>query len=538
MATLGISVLPAPYANPVHSSPQCHSLSGFQITNHHIHSAASPSLSRPKPTVLLERGGPTPCPGVQRLTNNGEAKMPMSHNRSLSGSSSDDLPPTPTAATSTEESNSPAEKKRKAPADSQSPETRDAERPRPVSWPSGPVEPPTRLPPIAVPSILNPAKGSHARLPSSPTPRFAHPSSTNPAKRLSLSPGMQQRQMAATPMSPSSRFASMASNYPGKLNTAHHSPLAQESRSGVYSTPGSPLTMMPSTASLGSGPAPASASVHSTLTFHSRQISAGPTPNPSPQETSASTPQSVYSHFGRSSPSFPGASGPSQVPPMLHPSPYGTPDSVSRFPPAIGGHRYPTEPPSGMPGAQPDQNHALGLIPCVLDLKSGSSSQAEKRKANSDASRRFRNRKRNELQMEQKITAQQEEMRKQAELLHRQTHELRALAQEREYYRSERDFYREQLGRVLPPSQLPARPASPRALSSAMEKPADRGNESVWQQGAAPATSLPAPVPATKAPGTWTTAPSAYSTAPSTNSVVEEQPARSLPQLSSTWARS
>lgn len=195
----------------------------------------------------------------------------------------------------------------------------------------------------------------------------------------------------------------------------------------------------------------------------------------------------------------------------------------------MGGHRYPTEPPM-----QTDQNGTL--IPCVLDLKSGSSSQAEKRKANSDASRRFRNRKRNELQMEQKITAQQEEMRKQTDLLHRQTQEIRALAQEREYYRSERDFYREQLGRVLPPSQLPARPASPRALSSVMEKPADRGNESVWQQGAAPATSLPAPIPATRAPGTWTTAPSAYSTAPTANTV--EEPARSLPQISATWARS
>lgn len=509
MATLGISVLPAPYANSVHSSPQCHSLSGYQISHHNIHSTASPSLSRPKPTVLLERGGPTPCPSVQRLTSNGDAKMPVSHSRSFSGSSSDDLSPTPTA----EESHSPVDKKRKA--DSESPETemRDSVRPRPVSWPSGPVEPPTQLPPIAVPSILNPAKGaSHVRMPSSPTPRFAHPSSAHPAKRLSLSPGSQHPSMN-TPIS---------SSYPGKVST--HNSLAHESRPGVYSTPGSPLALDPPMMS--SAPAPTSTSVHSTPTFHSRRISAGPTPNPSPQETTASTPQSVYSHLGRSSPSL---SGPSQVPPMMHPSPYGTPDSASRFPPAMGGHRYPTEPPM-----QTDQNGTL--IPCVLDLKSGSSSQAEKRKANSDASRRFRNRKRNELQMEQKITAQQEEMRKQTDLLHRQTQEIRALAQEREYYRSERDFYREQLGRVLPPSQLPARPASPRALSSVMEKPADRGNESVWQQGAAPATSLPAPIPATRAPGTWTTAPSAYSTAPTANTV--EEPARSLPQISAAWARS
>src|SRR5699024_193910 len=110
----------------------------------------------------------------------------------------------------------------------------------------------------------------------------------------------------------------------------------------------------------------------------------------------------------------------------------------------------------------------------------------------------------------QKITAQQEEMRKQAEILHRHTQEIRALFQEREYYRSERDFYREQLGRVLPPSQLPVRPASP-------------GSEKQHHQGGsdainarAPSTTLPAPAamtsaPATRPPGTWTTAPSAYS---------------------------
>ena len=93
-----------------------------------------------------------------------------------------------------------------------------------------------------------------------------------------------------------------------------------------------------------------------------------------------------------------------------------------------------------MPNPKPEPHSNPALIPCVLDMKSGSSSQAEKRKANSDASRRFRNRKRNEVQMEQKITAQQEEMRKQAEILHRHTQEIRALFQEREYYRSERDF--------------------------------------------------------------------------------------------------
>ncbi|KAJ6140589.1 hypothetical protein N7470_010385 [Penicillium chermesinum] len=79
---------------------------------------------------------------------------------------------------------------------------------------------------------------------------------------------------------------------------------------------------------------------------------------------------------------------------------------------------------------------APGMIPCFVDLKSGSSSQAEKRKANSDASRRFRNRKRNEMQLEARLTAQQDE--------------IRALLQQRDHYRSERDFFREQLSRSVP----------------------------------------------------------------------------------------
>lgn len=569
--------MPAPYANSVHSSPQCHPLSGYQITHHH--STASPSLSRPESPALLERGGARPCSSVSSLSSHCDIKVPMSHTRSLSDSS-DDAPPASAPAMASamaapaEANPSSAGKKRKAPFDSQSSEAEGSGRRRPASWhPSGPVEPrlaPTQLPPIAVPSILNPAKeaapadssrdtlgmqqklgASHPRLPSSPTPRLVHPSMTHPPKQLSLSPGLKQRPLI-TPVSPSARFVGAAGNYSGKQGTAHHSPLAHESRPGVYSTPGSPLPMDPvvvsSAAPPAGGPPPTSTSVHSTPTFHSRRTSAGPTPNLSPQETSPSTPQSIYSQFGRSSPALAGTSGPPSVPSILHSSPYGVTDS-GRFPPMAASQRYPAEmPQSGTAGAHADPNSTSqsGMILCTLDLKSGSSTQAEKRKANSDASRRFRNRKRNELQMEQKITAQQEEMRKQADILQQHSQGIRALTQEREYYRCERDFYREQLGRAIPPSQLPTRPVSPRALSSALEKSTDHGNESVWKHSAAPSTTLPdpaslpsavtmAPVPATRPPVTWTTAPSAYSTAQSASIVSDEPTSRSLPQPS--WTR-
>lgn len=543
MAAIGISVLSAPYASSVHSAPQCHSLAAYQLS-HRQPSAASPPPSRPQsPAALLDGGGGTwPCPSVKRPSSNGDIKLPMSHNHTLSSSSSDDAPP---AAASAEESRSPVDRKRKAPDDeSQSPETQTqaSGRPRPASWhPSAPVEPrlePTQLPPIAVPSILNPTKGTVSdgnrdvlgMQPLDSPRRLAHPSSAHPhpVRRLSLSPGLRQRPMI-TPVSPSARFVSAAGSYPGKPSTAHNSPLAHESRPGMYSTPGSPLSMDPivvpsTTSSLAGGLPPVSTSVHSTPTFHSRQTSGGQTPNPSPRETSPSTPQSVYSQFGRSSPALAGVSGPPQVPPMLHSSPYGGTESVvARFPTAVENHRFPAESASasassaGMPNSKPEphSNTPGAMIPCVLDMKSGSSSQAEKRKANSDASRRFRNRKRNEVQMEQKITAQQEEMRKQAEVLHRHTQEIRALFQEREYYRSERDFYREQLGRVVPSSQLPVRPASP----GAAEKQHQHQHQGAADAIAArpPSTTLPAPAamasaPATRPPGTWTTAPSAYST--------------------------
>lgn len=80
--------------------------------------------------------------------------------------------------------------------------------------------------------------------------------------------------------------------------------------------------------------------------------------------------------------------------------------------------------PSGIATAPPQNLPLSEMIPCVLNLKSGSNSQAEKRKANSDASRRFRNRKRNELLMEQTITDQWNEIQKQSDTLQQQAKEI------------------------------------------------------------------------------------------------------------------
>ncbi|KAE8335093.1 hypothetical protein BDV24DRAFT_169565 [Aspergillus arachidicola] len=254
------------------------------------------------------------------------------------------------------------------------------------------------------------------------------------------------------------------------------SPSVQETRPGKYTVaPGLPLpvdsvTGQPMSVSGYQQPVPVS--VHSTPTFHNRRTRVNPTPNPSSQETSPTTPISTFSQFRRSSPAATTAPGPQPAPSDMHSTPHKMMKLVSRLPSVVAGHNHLNEEPVVLPGSQPENPPDPGMIPCILDLKSGSSSQAEKRKANSDASRRFRNRKRNELQMEQKITAQQDEIRKQTEALQRQAQEIRALIQERDFYRSERDFYREHVSRLVPSSQIPARPASPRSF-----QPSDRDHQ-------------------------------------------------------------
>jgi hypothetical protein len=452
-----------------------------------------------------------------------------------------------------------SEKKRPFVDEDSSLNGREPGHPRPVSWhPSTPVEPPlssTQLRPIGVESILNPPakalsgsapttqgswEGAGEQLSTSPSHKHlplatVHlPSPSTQAKRLSASPGMRSRQVI-TPVSPSARFVSTGVGYPRKAS-ASQSPLVQESRPGSYTVaPGSPLPVDPITGqpvSVSGYQQSVPASIHSTPTFHSRRTSANPTPNPSSQETSPTTPISTFSHFGRSSPVVTAASAPSGPPAYLPSAPHTTMEPVSRLPSVMAGHRSAGDEPAAVAGSQTENPPYPGMIPCILDLKSGSSSQAEKRKANSDASRRFRNRKRNEMQMEQKITAQQDEIRKQTEALQRQAQEIRILMQERDYYRSERNFYRERVSRLVPSGQLPTRPASPRALRPSFEKTSSERDHQAWSstdttQRVVDTAGVQSPASTARAASSWT----------SRGTLVDEQQARSLPQLPGPWTR-
>lgn len=573
-----------PYPNPVHSSHQYHSLSGYHL------SQPTGSLShapRQESRAQLERGGPAPCSQSLRQSIERDAEH-MSQVSSVSGPSTDD-------ALLRSDTHTVLDKKRPRAEDESPVEGRDPVRPRPLSWnPSAPVEPPlksTQLRPIGVQSILNPlsksaavtsvgsaeagrealgdqasARSSHQRLPSSPSVHLPSPSLH--ARKLSASPGMRNRQMS-TPLSPSARFVTAGAGHPGKLG-ASQSPLAHESRPGLYS--GTPTSPMPLESVPGQAPqvpahhqpVPMSIhSTHSTPTFHSRRTSAVPTPNPSPQETSPTTPISAFSQFGRSSPSLTGMSGPPLAPAFLTSSSFPAKDPVPRLPSVVAGTRHvgddsmtpataaatPTATTTaGMGGSQTESNPLPGMIPCILDLKSGSSSQAEKRKANSDASRRFRNRKRNEMQMEQKITAQQEEIRKQAEALQRQNQEIRVLMQERDHYRSERDFYREQASRLGPSGHGSSRPASPRAFRPSAENvPSERehwhGMDMMRRMGDAPPgpSSGTPPLASTRMPGSWSSASSQYPSSAIGHAergvIADDHHAKSLSQYPGPWTR-
>ncbi|KAF4151608.1 hypothetical protein CNMCM8927_003050 [Aspergillus lentulus] len=467
-----------------------------------------------------------------------------------------------------------SEKKRPRVDDnSHSSEVRDLVRPRPLSWrPSAPVEPPlqaAQLRSIGVFSILNSptksappclvpsggdnlsltrhqssvppspsAPASHVRLHSSPTLRLASPS-IHPAKRRSLSPGSVNRQILS-PLSPTSRFVRAGGSYARK-HSAIHSPLAQESRPGLYRlSSGSPLPLENATVNPNHGPetmAPVPVSVHSTPTFHSRGTSVNPTPTPSSQDRSPTTPLSIHGPLGRSSPAVAGMPVPQSAPSFANHQVYGMSEPVSRLPSVVGdgpaGDEQPTM--GGTTNAPP----LPGMIPCILDLKSGSSSQAEKRKANSDASRRFRNRKRNEMQMEQKITAQQDEIRKQQEALHKQAQEIRELMQQRDYYRSERDFYREHVTRLVPPGQLPLRPPSPHVYRSIPEREAETTWSAAEARGALNATGgSPGKLPASDAVSGLPVRRESWHNGVSYPVTAHEQQAKQLSQLPENWTHS
>ncbi|KAJ6093120.1 hypothetical protein N7486_008409 [Penicillium sp. IBT 16267x] len=122
------------------------------------------------------------------------------------------------------------------------------------------------------------------------------------------------------------------------------------------------------------------------------------------------------------------------------------------------------------PEGEGDGRNFWGLV----DLSSGFSAQAEKRKANRDASRRFRNRQHEELlryrkrrviDLEERLTAQQDEIQGHVETIRRQSEKIRSLVQQRDNYRAELDLYHDRFGSL---SKLPPRSPSLYSLPSCL----------------------------------------------------------------------
>ncbi|KAJ5550856.1 hypothetical protein N7461_005554 [Penicillium sp. DV-2018c] len=462
---------------------------------------------------------------------------------------------------------------------------RPPQRPRPQSWhPYGPVEPPLESPSsrsIGVHAILNHPSQTTADLAalssreplglpvssSSPRPQVSSPT-MRPGYPLpqALSPRSTSRPLM-NPASPSVRFAGGGGRASGHSSVAQSPLVPQEPLMGPrLSATSSPLSLEPGLrpiASLTSTQPPTLTPLHSTHStptpsLHSRRICSNPAPltNPSSQETSPSTPRSTFSPFGVP-PVVADVSLPQSVVSYPTAPPYMTIDPLSRTIPATTEPRTQPEIAASRAGTPQSSQLPPGMIPCVLDMRSGSSSQAEKRKANSDASRRFRNRKRNEMQLEQRLSAQQEEIQRNMETIRRQNEELRALLQQRDHYRSERDFYRDHLGRTGSLSALGPRPPSPRTTQPNTLPTSEPGASATWSgadaarssSGTQPPVTSPGPhrpnEPAQSRPG-WPVSPSYSSNpiAPAGRAIAgtsNGSPALSgnpLPPVQGAWSRS
>lgn len=438
-------------------------------------------------------------------------------------------------------------------------------RARPQSWhPYGPIEPPLEASlarPIGVHAILNPPKqgttdlgSSTGReklgrpgLSSSPRPRQGSspaPRPSYPLVQQPLSPRSRHRSLM-NPDSPSARFVESSGRTSGQSSVVH-SPLVPHEPHlplGLRPPPvSSPLpldaTLRPISSLPGTQP-PTSASLHSTSSIHSRRTSVGPglLTNPNSQETSPSTPQSTFSHFGRGSPAITNVSIPSSAVPYPAPAPYMTVESLSRGVPATAGPRS---------SLAEEMSGASGMIPCVLDLKSGSSTQAEKRKANSDASRRFRNRKRNEMQLEQRLSAQQEEIQRHTETIRRQSEEIHFLALQRDHYRSERNFFRDTLDRSGNARYSSPRPPSPRPAQSSLVPVLDTPTSGTGPTGGQGQPASSRVLDSTRSQASWsgTGSPASYSPGPSAGRSLPPHPGSqsvtgvSLPPFQGPWSRS
>ncbi|KAL4899750.1 hypothetical protein BDW74DRAFT_107231 [Aspergillus multicolor] len=447
--------------------------------------------------------------------------------------------PSPTDAHSLESRGSLERKRHHADEDDLSPtsERRDSLRSRPLSWhPSGPVEPPfsSQHRSIGVTSILNPSATegagtrtasvdggreslgerlsldppSHSRF--SPSSMHLPSPSMHTANPPLLPSGMRSHQ-GISPVSPSARFPGAAGYFPSKPAPGQ-TPLAQQLPRLHTVAPSSPLPMIET-----GHPTPLSAhhhqvSTHSTSTYASHRASTNHTPTPSSKETSPTTPVSVFSQLGRTSPAL--AAAPGQPAPgyMSNPS-YAPRDPITGVVMETG-------------NVAP-----LGMIPCYVDHKPGSATQAEKRKANSKASRRFRDRKREELMMQQRLANQEEEIRKLSQAVQKQADDLRVIVEQRDFYRSERDYFRDEASRF---AQVPARPTSPQ-LNSETTAGSDVKAEEAAEAPSHQRTSgplAPAPMPARN----WA-ASSSYSTGQTERVALDGRQPRSLPPTPGAWDR-
>lgn len=596
MAALTVDVLnPTPYSTSASSAHRFRLLGAYHHCLHQDPSGELAPLSQSRlqePLGHFGRGGDRLCPSSQWLLRKEGHSGHMSQNspvptrRSSAGNASPEKSTSTSSASSSSSSSSSSsrglpEKEQPSAGDPSSApiEPRDSSHgtsapAQTTPWtPSAPVEPPVGRPQVrslGVHSILNPSPATTPLTTDSPvnpggqqasrpglqrslsTTALSHPSSLSQSAHIvpphppsQHRPGPQQPAVSSplahsrrilTPVSPTSRLQTAAAavgcrnpTYPATSPLVPQSSVAQEPPAGLYA-PASAGTQAPAPGGHHQG----RVSLHSTPTFHNRQIS-GPPTNPSSQENSPSTPYSAFPPFGHMPLAVGGVSVPQPTLPFPSPSPYASVDpTASRLPGTPGGMRR-VEEPSVRLGTQQPGITFQGMIPCYVDLKSGSSSQAEKRKANSDASRRFRNRKKQEQQMEQKIAAQQDEIKRQSETLVRKEEEIQALLKERDFYRSERDFYRESFSRSVPLSQLPNRPPSPGNLRlsslSGSEGPRNPVASGQPARPEIPSTTAAASIPPIAPPS------SAYISEPTSNAQQGSTTATSLPQYPRTWAR-
>ncbi|KAL1961095.1 hypothetical protein VTO42DRAFT_4983 [Malbranchea cinnamomea] len=362
---------------------------------------------------------------------------------------------------------------------------------RPVSADHGSSSSATPSRSIAVQAILNPADVSletcsrqNSKEPiESPTPASISPSihpqgSPSPVirppsdpllhfDRPGLSPRVQSRPLL-TPRSPgrAASFGGRSNPIPGTINVTQ-SPFIQ--------SPGSRSFSAKETVRLNTESAIATAPsrfqyetgrVRSASFFaEHRQGPVGSRPHS--QDTSPSTPQSGYSPFSQtppsSRPSYVQQPPPRPPPPFSHnlpPPPIGPPIGELNRPPLLpeagslhtGGEMgYPQMPLHHIPIEPPT------LIPVTIDMESGSRKADDKRRKNSYASKKFR---------ERKKAGEAEQLQR----LERQAEEIKILTEERDYYRAERDFFRE-LVAGTPGLSIPSRPPSPRLRRRAPEAP-------------------------------------------------------------------